>query len=67
MISTLPEHLVVFISTKIRTNRRGLEEMTIIAETVLKQKREEAITIHSYGGNNACAYIKRVEQRGDKY
>lgn len=49
-----------FIPPTIRTTKKGYENMNIITETQYRSVNEIAITNHGYGGNNACAYIKRV-------
>lgn len=49
-----------FIPPTIRTNKKGYEDMNIITETKYQEVNEIAITNHGYGGNNACAYIKKV-------
>ena len=48
-----------FIPPTIRTDKKGYEEMNIVTETTYQPVHEVAITNHGYGGNNACAYIKK--------
>lgn len=50
-----------FIPPTIRTNKKGYEEMDIVTETRFQEIKEVAITNHGYGGNNACAYVKRYK------
>ncbi|WP_079708747.1 beta-ketoacyl synthase N-terminal-like domain-containing protein [Paraliobacillus ryukyuensis] len=51
-----------FIPPTIRTDTKGYEEMNIVTKTKFQKINEVAITNHGYGGNNACAYIKRYSQ-----
>ncbi|RCW74971.1 beta-ketoacyl synthase N-terminal-like domain-containing protein [Saliterribacillus persicus] len=48
-----------FIPPTIRTDKKGYEKMNIIMETTYQEINEIAITNHGYGGNNACAYLKK--------
>lgn len=48
-----------FIPPTIRTTKKGYEEMKIVTGTRYQTVDEVAITNHGYGGNNACAYVKR--------
>ncbi|WP_325167479.1 beta-ketoacyl synthase N-terminal-like domain-containing protein [Lederbergia citri] len=51
-----------FIPPTIRTSKAGYEEMNIITRTKFQEVNEVAITNHGYGGNNACAYIKKCSE-----
>jgi 3-oxoacyl-(acyl-carrier-protein) synthase len=51
-----------FIPPTIRTNKKGYEEMNIVTKTQYQEVNEVAITNHGYGGNNACAYIKKYSK-----
>jgi 3-oxoacyl-(acyl-carrier-protein) synthase len=55
-----------FIPPTIRTNKKGFEEMKIVTTTLFQEINEVAVTTHGHGGNNACAYIKRFQQSGEK-
>ena len=48
-----------FIPPTIRTVKKGFEDMNIVTETKYQNVNEVAVTNHGYGGNNACAYIKK--------
>lgn len=48
-----------FIPPTIRTSKKGYENMKIVTKTQYQQVNEVAVTNHGYGGNNACAYIKK--------
>ena len=49
-----------FIPPTIRTTKKGYEEMDIVTETIYQTVHEVAVTNHGYGGNNSCAYLRRV-------
>ncbi|MEC5270395.1 beta-ketoacyl synthase N-terminal-like domain-containing protein [Heyndrickxia coagulans] len=59
VISSLLSMQYGFIPPTIRTTRRGYEEMNIVTETLYREIHEVAITNHGFGGNNACAYMKK--------
>lgn len=59
VISSLLSVQYNFIPPTIRTSKKGYENMKIITETQYQEINEVAITNHGYGGNNACAYIKK--------
>ncbi|MDL4841773.1 beta-ketoacyl-[acyl-carrier-protein] synthase family protein [Aquibacillus rhizosphaerae] len=61
VISSLLSIQYGFIPPTIRTNKQGYENMNIIRETTYQEVKEVAITNHGYGGNNACAYIKKYD------
>ncbi|GAA0594353.1 beta-ketoacyl-ACP synthase II [Virgibacillus siamensis] len=48
-----------FIPPTIHTSKEGYETMNIPLETRFEDVNEVAITNHGYGGNNACAYVRR--------
>ncbi|WP_010529161.1 beta-ketoacyl synthase N-terminal-like domain-containing protein [Lentibacillus jeotgali] len=48
-----------FIPPTIRTTTEGYETMNIVTESRFENVEEVAITNHGYGGNNACAYVKK--------
>lgn len=48
-----------FIPPTIRTTKKGYETMKIVTDTIYQEINEVAITNHGFGGNNACAYIKK--------
>lgn len=60
MISSILSIEHNFIPPTIRTSKKGYEEMNIVTETLYQEVNEVAVTNHGYGGNNACAYLKRV-------
>lgn len=60
VISSLLSIQYNFIPPTIRTFKKGYEEMNIVTQTKYQQVNEVAVTNHGYGGNNACAYIKKV-------
>jgi 3-oxoacyl-[acyl-carrier-protein] synthase II len=37
-----------------------------VTTTLFQEINEVAVTTHGHGGNNACAYIKRFQQSGEK-
>jgi 3-oxoacyl-(acyl-carrier-protein) synthase len=61
VISSLISINYGFIPPTIRTRKEGYEKMNIVTETRFQEVNEVAITNHGYGGNNACAYIKRYK------
>jgi 3-oxoacyl-(acyl-carrier-protein) synthase len=60
VISSLLSIEYNFIPPTIRTSKKGFEDMNIVTQTKYQGVNEVAVTNHGYGGNNACAYIKRV-------
>lgn len=48
-----------FIPPTIRTTKKGYEKMSIVTNTIYQSVNEIAVTNHGYGGNNACAYLKK--------
>ncbi|QDP39923.1 beta-ketoacyl synthase N-terminal-like domain-containing protein [Radiobacillus deserti] len=63
VISTLLSLEHGFIPPTIRTDKKGYESMNVVTQTVYQEVKEVAITNHGYGGNNACAYIKKYNHR----
>lgn len=60
VISSLLSIEYHFIPPTIRTSQKGYEQMNIVKSTQYTEVKEVAITNHGYGGNNACAYIRRI-------
>lgn len=55
-----------FIPPTIRTDKKGFETMNIVTKTKYQEVNEVAITNHGYGGNNACAYVKKYKMNNIK-
>ncbi|XJZ26870.1 beta-ketoacyl-[acyl-carrier-protein] synthase family protein [Bacillota bacterium Lsc_1132] len=60
VISSLLSIQHSFIPPTIRTSKMGYERMKIITSTEYREINEVVITNHGYGGNNACALVRKV-------
>jgi 3-oxoacyl-(acyl-carrier-protein) synthase len=61
VISSLLSLQYSFIPPTIRTKKTGYEDMNIVTSTLYRNIDEVVITNHGYGGNNACALVKKIK------
>lgn len=59
VISSILSIQYSFIPPTIRTSKTGYEKMNIVTSTLYQKIDEVVVTNHGYGGNNACALIRK--------